>query len=116
LNSVFWSHYFILNRRLEGVDRGKPSIEHETEEDEIGSIAIQDTVDTNQIITALAYEFWQRRGCPIGSPELDWFKAEEYLDSWLQAEEDAKKRTESIREGGVIAINDLRRCLLDDRF
>jgi hypothetical protein len=71
--------------------------------------AIVDTVDTNQIITALAYEYWQRRGCPIGSPELDWFKAEEYLNSWLQAEEDAKKRTESIREGGVIAINDLRR-------
>ena len=71
--------------------------------------AILDTVDTNQIITALAYEYWQRRGYPIGSPELDWFKAEEYLNSWLQAEEDAKKRTESIREGGVIAINDLRR-------
>jgi len=71
--------------------------------------AIVDTVDTNQIITALAYEYWQRRGCPIGSPELDWFEAEEYLNSWLQAEEDAKRRTESIREGGLIVINDLRR-------
>jgi len=22
---------------------------------------------------------WQRRGCPLGSPELDWFQAEEEL-------------------------------------
>jgi Protein of unknown function (DUF2934) len=25
----------------------------------------------------LAYEYWQERGCPDGSPELDWLKAEE---------------------------------------
>ena len=28
-------------------------------------------------IAALAYALWQERGCPIGSPELDWFQAEE---------------------------------------
>jgi CRP-like cAMP-binding protein len=48
--------------------------------------AIQDRVDSNQIITALANEYWQRRGCPIGSPELDWFKAEGDVKNWLQAE------------------------------
>ena len=25
----------------------------------------------------LAYELWQARGCPDGSPEVDWFMAEE---------------------------------------
>lgn len=25
----------------------------------------------------LAYKFWLERGCPIGSPEDDWFRAEE---------------------------------------
>jgi hypothetical protein len=27
----------------------------------------------------LAYQFWLERGCPIGSPEQDWFRAEEEL-------------------------------------
>lgn len=27
----------------------------------------------------LAYELWQRRGCPLGSPEIDWFAAEDSL-------------------------------------
>ena len=66
--------------------------------------AVQDAVDTNQIIAALAYEYWQRRGCPIGSPELDWFKAEEEVKFWLQAEKEINNRRGSNRDGGVIAI------------
>jgi hypothetical protein len=30
-------------------------------------------------ISALAYELWIQRGCPVGSPEVDWFGAEEEL-------------------------------------
>ncbi len=30
-------------------------------------------------IAALAYEHWERRGCPIGSAEEDWFAAEREL-------------------------------------
>lgn len=30
-------------------------------------------------VAALAYELWQRRGCPEGSPEDDWFEAERIL-------------------------------------
>jgi hypothetical protein len=30
-------------------------------------------------IAALAYEYWLQRGCPIGSPEEDWFRAEEQI-------------------------------------
>lgn len=25
---------------------------------------------------ALAYQLWNERGCPIGSPDEDWFRAE----------------------------------------
>ncbi len=32
-------------------------------------------------IAALAYELWQARGCPDGSPEEDWFRAAEALRS-----------------------------------
>jgi Protein of unknown function (DUF2934) len=27
-------------------------------------------------IAKLAYEFWERRGGPLGSPEIDWYAAE----------------------------------------
>jgi Protein of unknown function (DUF2934) len=27
-------------------------------------------------VSVHAYYLWQRRGCPIGSPEEDWFRAE----------------------------------------
>ena len=30
-------------------------------------------------IAALAYELWQARGCPEGSPEEDWSRAEQEL-------------------------------------
>ena len=30
-------------------------------------------------ISALAYELWIQRGCPVGSPEVDWLRAEEEL-------------------------------------
>lgn len=32
-------------------------------------------------IACLAYRFWQARGCPEGSPEEDWFRAEEDIRS-----------------------------------
>jgi len=30
-------------------------------------------------VPARAYELWQDRGCPIGSPDVDWFRAAEDL-------------------------------------
>ncbi len=27
-------------------------------------------------IASVAYALWQSRGCPLGSPEADWFRAE----------------------------------------
>ena len=32
-------------------------------------------------IALLAYQLWTARGCPIGSPEEDWFRAEQELKS-----------------------------------
>jgi hypothetical protein len=28
-------------------------------------------------IEQVAYDFWLQRGCPMGSPEEDWFRAEQ---------------------------------------
>jgi hypothetical protein len=35
------------------------------------------TQPTSAAIAALAYELWRARGCPEGSPETDWFQAEQ---------------------------------------
>ena len=34
-------------------------------------------------IEKLAYRFWEERGCPLGSPEKDWLKAEREFDREL---------------------------------
>jgi hypothetical protein len=31
------------------------------------------------IVAVRAYELWIQRGCPIGTPEIDWFQAEKEL-------------------------------------
>jgi len=36
------------------------------------------TSDTSAI-EIRAYQLWVQRGCPIGSPEVDWFQAEEEI-------------------------------------
>jgi hypothetical protein len=35
----------------------------------------------HEILQELAYQHWEKRGRPIGSPEVDWFAAEEALRS-----------------------------------
>jgi len=35
--------------------------------------------DLRAVTEKLAYEYWKRRGRPLGSPEIDWFAAEQAL-------------------------------------
>jgi hypothetical protein len=37
--------------------------------------------DLHELTEKLAYEYWERRGRPYGSPEIDWFAAEKALGS-----------------------------------
>jgi hypothetical protein len=37
-------------------------------------------------IAALAYHLWTERGCPIGSPDDDWFQAAAELKNKVQAQ------------------------------
>lgn len=39
------------------------------------------TESRRENIEALAYQFWEERGRPIGSPEEDWFRAEAEVGS-----------------------------------
>lgn len=37
--------------------------------------------DAREVTAKIAYELWERRGRPLGSPEVDWFAAEKALAS-----------------------------------
>lgn len=43
------------------------------------------TPPTHEQIAALAKILWAARGCPEGSPEVDWFQAEQQLREKQQA-------------------------------
>jgi hypothetical protein len=40
--------------------------------------------DQHQKIEQLAYQLWLERGCPIGSDQEDWFRAENMLNARSQ--------------------------------
>ncbi len=37
--------------------------------------------DVHGLMNKLAYEYWERRGRPLGSPEKDWCAAEKAIES-----------------------------------
>ena len=40
-------------------------------------VSAPDPVSQHEKIACLAYSYWEARGCPDGSPEEDWFRAEQ---------------------------------------
>ena len=49
---------------------------------ELAQGSLVDSLDSETMqaqIQALAYRLWTERGCPVGSPEVDWFEAEEQV-------------------------------------
>ncbi|MGA8027956.1 MAG: DUF2934 domain-containing protein [Bryobacteraceae bacterium] len=40
---------------------------------------MDDIIQRRERIRLLAYTLWQERGCPKGTPEIDWFRAESEL-------------------------------------
>jgi hypothetical protein len=53
--------------------------------------------EKQQQTALLAYQFWMERGCPVGSPAEDWFRAERALHS-RQLEEVGADTTEEAPE------------------
>jgi hypothetical protein len=39
----------------------------------------------HELVEKLAYQHWEKRGSPFGSPEIDWFAAENFLRASLLA-------------------------------
>jgi hypothetical protein len=36
--------------------------------------------ETQETVAVLAHYYWLMRGCPEGSPEIDWYRAEETIE------------------------------------
>ena len=41
--------------------------------------------DRHEFVAKVAYKFWEERGRPFGSPDVDWFAAERAVYSSLAA-------------------------------
>jgi hypothetical protein len=41
--------------------------------------------DRHELVQKLAYQHWEERGSPMGSPEIDWFAAESGMRAYLLA-------------------------------
>ena len=39
--------------------------------------------DRHELVQKLAYQHWEKRGHPLGSPEIDWLAAEDAVRSYL---------------------------------
>jgi len=43
--------------------------------------------DEHEVTAVLAYRLWEKRGCPLGSPEVDWFEAKNQVAAALAKNE-----------------------------
>jgi hypothetical protein len=50
-----------------------------------------------QAIAGLAFRCWEERGCPQGSPDEDWYKAERIIDREQSSEQGNRKPLETAR-------------------
>jgi DUF2934 family protein len=48
-----------------------------------------DEASLHDIIAKRAYELWEERGCPIGSPHQDWDRAEKEIRHHLSLDNEA---------------------------
>lgn len=64
-----------LQKRKTGLPAAQPEIQEETE------LAVATNTEENggNPVARRAYQLWLERGCPDGSPEEDWYRAEHEL-------------------------------------
>jgi hypothetical protein len=43
------------------------------------------SIDLHELKAKLAYQHWEARGRPFGSPEIDWFAAAKGVDSAISS-------------------------------
>lgn len=63
---------------------------------EAHSSLLERSVTDSKEIAILAYRLWQARGCPEGSPEIDWLEAEKQLRSRPEVAPASPQKSEPI--------------------
>jgi hypothetical protein len=69
---------------LTGPEQSRQALEHSREaqqQTQTATVGHGIAAFGHNDIAALAYDFWQARGCPEGSPDADWYRAVEELRS-----------------------------------
>ena len=56
---------------------------------------------THEDIERRAYQLWQDRGCPMGSPEVDWEQAEQELSGSRPSNGEAGGMASGVRSNRV---------------
>jgi hypothetical protein len=70
-----------------------------TSDDEITAftLAVVSESQDREQIAALAYALWQERGCPEGTPDEDWLRAEREIGGSKRIDEEAESRDSAER-------------------
>ena len=66
--------------------KGRSGVHSPSDADEEIALNRDDPQPPDGEIAALAYHLWTERGCPVGSPDDDWFQAEAELKNKVRAE------------------------------
>ena len=56
---------------------------------------------THDQISRIAYRLWQERGCPVGSPEVDWLRAESQVEAGERGEAEERGAVEIVSISGL---------------
>jgi len=70
-------------RRQAATPRAKRSVKTTEVSTSLDTIALAGSEPSQEEIAALAFSYWEARGCQGGSPEEDWLRAEQQLRSGL---------------------------------
>jgi hypothetical protein len=60
---------------------------------------VASSTPTHEDVARLAYQFWEERGAPIGSPEVDWARAERELSGKRSPTDAPDARSANARAG-----------------
>lgn len=68
-----------VNYRYDATVHGESSVARKPKSEEPDAMKDFFAGDVHELTEKLAYKYWERRGRPLGSPEIDWFQAERAL-------------------------------------
>jgi hypothetical protein len=69
----------------------KTTINHSLTTKQLASAPVETPAPGAESVAVRAYELWLERGCPDGTPEQDWYRAEQELCGAAESQPRAKR-------------------------